>query len=43
MWVEIPMNLQRNGGPRMLNIPVPDDNINSWDSPIKVLDHLENS
>jgi hypothetical protein len=30
MGVEIPMNLQYNGGPRMLNILVPDDNMNSW-------------
>jgi hypothetical protein len=28
MGVEIPMNLQCNGGPRMLNILVPNDNIN---------------
>jgi hypothetical protein len=33
MGVEIPMNLQYNRGPRMLNILVPDDNINGWDSP----------
>jgi hypothetical protein len=35
MGVEIPMNLQCDGGPRMLNILVPDDNINSWDSPYR--------